>query len=372
MDTVIVPSTWFEVGAGVHGEIGDGLRYRALRAGAAQRARVLRRRRTPRRAAERGGGERPQRRVRGPCWSTSACAVCSSGSAAGMATRASRCRGSTRRCWVAEADARYRRGRTELRAQYAHVGISDARPAERGDRAHHRRVAECRARAARVLRRGRVSGLGAGPGARPGASSPATRTSTPSSACRRASSPLEEFDRTAWIAGATYYPDPDVAIKIRLHHVRRAGAASSACRAASTSALAGGSRSHVASTFTPSRALLCVACRSWSPTARRSRRSARSCVEAERFNFTPSRIKLTVGEEIELHLRSADTSHGFQIEGTDINVEIPKRGKGEMVVRYKATAAGRFTLRVQPDVRRRPSLHARRADRATKQGGTGR
>jgi hypothetical protein len=26
--------------------------------------------------------------------------------------------------------------------------------------------------------------------------------------------PLEEFDRTAWIFGATYYPDPDVAIKI--------------------------------------------------------------------------------------------------------------------------------------------------------------
>ena len=25
--------------------------------------------------------------------------------------------------------------------------------------------------------------------------------------------PLEEFDRTAWVVGATYYPDPDVAIK---------------------------------------------------------------------------------------------------------------------------------------------------------------
>jgi DtxR family Mn-dependent transcriptional regulator len=29
VDTVIVPSTWFEVGAGVHGEVGRGLRYRA-------------------------------------------------------------------------------------------------------------------------------------------------------------------------------------------------------------------------------------------------------------------------------------------------------------------------------------------------------
>lgn len=65
-------------------------------------------------------------------------------------------------------------------------------------------------------------------------------------------------------------------------------------------------------------------------------------IEAERFNFTPSRIRLTAGEEIDIRLRSADTAHGFRIEGTDINVEIPKRGKGEIVVRYKAAAAGRY------------------------------
>ena len=29
VDTVIVPTTWFEVGAGVHGEVGRGWRYRA-------------------------------------------------------------------------------------------------------------------------------------------------------------------------------------------------------------------------------------------------------------------------------------------------------------------------------------------------------
>src|SRR5258708_4023143 len=29
VDTVIIPSTWFEAGAGVHGELGRGLRYRA-------------------------------------------------------------------------------------------------------------------------------------------------------------------------------------------------------------------------------------------------------------------------------------------------------------------------------------------------------
>jgi cytochrome c oxidase subunit 2 len=65
-------------------------------------------------------------------------------------------------------------------------------------------------------------------------------------------------------------------------------------------------------------------------------------VEAERFSFSPSRIKVAVGEEIEIHLKSADTSHGFKVEGTDIDVEIPKRGKGEAVVRFTGAAEGRF------------------------------
>ena len=29
VDTFIIPTTWFEVGAGVHGEVGRGWRYRA-------------------------------------------------------------------------------------------------------------------------------------------------------------------------------------------------------------------------------------------------------------------------------------------------------------------------------------------------------
>jgi cytochrome c oxidase subunit 2 len=65
-------------------------------------------------------------------------------------------------------------------------------------------------------------------------------------------------------------------------------------------------------------------------------------VEAERFSFTPSRIKVAVGEEIEIRLRSADTDHGFEVEDSDIDVEIPKRGSGEAVVRYRADRPGRY------------------------------
>ena len=63
-------------------------------------------------------------------------------------------------------------------------------------------------------------------------------------------------------------------------------------------------------------------------------------VTAERFDFMPSRITVAPGEEIELRLTSADTAHGFKISGTDINVEIPKRGQGEAVLRFKADGDG--------------------------------
>jgi cytochrome c oxidase subunit II len=65
-------------------------------------------------------------------------------------------------------------------------------------------------------------------------------------------------------------------------------------------------------------------------------------VTAERFDFSPSRISVGPGEEIELRLTSEDTAHGFRVEGTEINVEIPKRGQGEVVVRFRAVGDGPF------------------------------
>ena len=35
--------------------------------------------------------------------------------------------------------------------------------------------------------------------------------------------PLQEFQRSAWVAGATYYPDPDVAVKFDYTVLRNAG-----------------------------------------------------------------------------------------------------------------------------------------------------
>lgn len=56
-------------------------------------------------------------------------------------------------------------------------------------------------------------------------------------------------------------------------------------------------------------------------------------VRAERFAFTPSEIRVKAGMPVEFRLRSDDTMHGFRIRGLDVNVEIPKRGRGAVVVR---------------------------------------
>lgn len=67
-------------------------------------------------------------------------------------------------------------------------------------------------------------------------------------------------------------------------------------------------------------------------------------VSAERFTFTPSEIVVEPGEEVELRIKSDDTAHGFRIAGTPVNVVIPKRGKGEISVPFRAPEPGRYTF----------------------------
>jgi cytochrome c oxidase subunit 2 len=67
-------------------------------------------------------------------------------------------------------------------------------------------------------------------------------------------------------------------------------------------------------------------------------------VTAERFSFTPSEIRGKVGVPIEFTLRSDDTDHGFRILDTDIDVRIPKRGKGVAKVTFTPARAGKYTI----------------------------
>lgn len=68
-------------------------------------------------------------------------------------------------------------------------------------------------------------------------------------------------------------------------------------------------------------------------------------IAAERFSFTPSRVTVDQGSTIELRISSDDTSHGFKLTGPRaIDIEIPKRGRGEARVTFDATEAGTYTF----------------------------
>jgi len=66
-------------------------------------------------------------------------------------------------------------------------------------------------------------------------------------------------------------------------------------------------------------------------------------ITAERFSFTPSEIRVKAGTRLEIRLRSEDTAHGFRIVGTDIDLELAKRGRGVKTVTFEP-AAGRYTF----------------------------
>jgi len=83
-------------------------------------------------------------------------------------------------------------------------------------------------------------------------------------------------------------------------------------------------------------------------------------VTAERYAFTPSHIKVKRGTEVEFRLTSEDTNHGFRIRretatglgagpatalgAGDANVIIPKRGRGEAILIFRADTTGRYTF----------------------------
>jgi hypothetical protein len=212
VDTVIVPTTWFDVGAGVHGEIGRGLRYRAyvmapldalefsaeegIRGGIQKGAEA-----NVRNVAVTGRAEYlgvPDLTVGVSFWSGE-----SSFSVPRLDTTVR----------VGELDARYQRERLELRGQFAQVAIGDA---ARLNESIERTVGVS-PNIARTLRgfygeaAYRVWAQGS-----PRDLVAFVRYENFDTQFRMPEGflPLKEFDRDAWVFGLTYYPDPDVAVKI--------------------------------------------------------------------------------------------------------------------------------------------------------------
>jgi cytochrome c oxidase subunit II len=67
-------------------------------------------------------------------------------------------------------------------------------------------------------------------------------------------------------------------------------------------------------------------------------------ITAERFTFSPSKIRVPQGAIVELVITSEDTDHGFRIPRANIDVAIPQRGKGEVRVRFIAKEKGVYAF----------------------------
>jgi cytochrome c oxidase subunit 2 len=66
-------------------------------------------------------------------------------------------------------------------------------------------------------------------------------------------------------------------------------------------------------------------------------------VTARRFAFEPSKIEATVGERLQLVVRSADGVHGLEIKKLKIKKEIPRGGE-PVTIDFTATTEGDFPI----------------------------
>lgn len=65
-------------------------------------------------------------------------------------------------------------------------------------------------------------------------------------------------------------------------------------------------------------------------------------IVAERFQFKPSRITVKTGAILVLRLSSRDVVHGFGIPAAEIDVKIPAKGDGEVIVKMAMHENGEY------------------------------
>lgn len=212
VDTVIIPTTWFEGGAGIHGELGRGFRYRTY---------VMAPLNALEFSADEGIREGRQKgsesNVRSAAFAGRAEFVGIHNLTAGVSAWSGKSSFLAPRLdthvRIGEADVRYKPGRLETRAEFAYVSITDT---ERLNGVIER-LSGISPNVARGLR-----GFYGEAAYRVWANGPArdlvtfARYENFDTQFRMPAGfvPLKQFDRDAWVVGATYYPDPDVAVKV--------------------------------------------------------------------------------------------------------------------------------------------------------------
>ena len=212
VDTVIIPTTWFEVGAGIHGEVGRGWRYRAYVASPLNAAQF---------SAEEGLRDGRQKGDRTNIGRAAATGRVEYVGRRGLTVGASAWAGSSGFQFrprfdvpvrVVEADVRYARDRLEVRAQFSQVDITGA--GDLNDAAF--RQSGVSPNIAKTMRGSYLEdGYRVISGRRFGEIGTFVRYENFDTQFRMPAgyTPLKQFDREAWVVGATYWPEPDIAIK---------------------------------------------------------------------------------------------------------------------------------------------------------------
>jgi hypothetical protein len=224
VDTFIIPTTWFEVGAGVHGEIGRGWRYRAFVTSPLDASKFT---------AEEGVREGIQKGSDTNIGRPAVTGRLEYAGIRGLTVGASFWSGLSGfefrprfdvPVTVAEADARYSRDRLELRGQVAQTSIGNA--ADLND-ALGRSIGINPNVASELRGVYGEAGYRVISGAAFGDVGLFARYENFDTQYRMPAGylPLKSLDRDAFVVGFTYWPDADIAVKFDYSAVRNRSAA---------------------------------------------------------------------------------------------------------------------------------------------------
>lgn len=217
VDTFIIPSTWFDAGAGIHGAFGRGWQYRAYLMAPLDATRIT---------AEEGLAEARQKGFLSNVRNIAQTARLEYLGLPGLALGTSFWRGQSgfnfkreeSQIGLVEFDGRYHAGAFALRGEYAHVFVDGAD----GLNDLLQRSSGINPNIASQMR-----GFYIEPSIRPLPKlrydiAAFVRYENFDTQFRMPDGvlPLTQFDRAAWIVGASYFPDPDVVLKIDYTVVR--------------------------------------------------------------------------------------------------------------------------------------------------------
>ena len=212
VDTVIVPATWFDAGVGVHGEVGTGFRYRAYAMAPLDAAGF---------DAEEGLRGGRQKGAESTARDLAGTGRIEYVGTPGLVLGASFWSGDTGFSFLRfetsmtmiEFDGRSRMGELEVRGQYAHAFLD-------GMGEHNRAIQRTVGVSPNVAEEMRGFYLEGSyfivPRPAPREVAVFLRYENFDTQYRMPTGfqPLKEFDRDAWVFGVTYFPDPDVAVKL--------------------------------------------------------------------------------------------------------------------------------------------------------------